>query len=237
MSLDPLNPDAGTEARQTPVAAFCRACGKGLASDQVINYSGTVYCAEHAPQTASSQANPYTAPPPSPAYASNISPGLAFVLGLIPGVGAIYNGQYAKGFIHVLVTGVVFSLADRGAGLEAFAPILVFAWFFYMAFEAYHTARRRMLGEPVDEFSSILPRSDLQSAVPIGPLLLIGLGVILLLHQLELVDLYRIRRYVAPVVLIASGVYLLHGRMKANRSDGLRPPDHTTAEGMFHGRG
>ncbi len=233
MSLDPLTPETGPEApRPKPVVAYCRACGKGLASDQIVNYSGTVYCADHAPRTAEAAPNnPYTAPP----YVSAaVSPGLAFVLGLIPGVGAIYNGQYAKGFVHVLATGVVFSLADKGAGLEMFGPILVFAWFFYMAFEAYHTARRRILGEPVDEFSSILPRQDGTPAAPIGPLLLIGLGVILLLHQLDLIDLYRIRRYVAPTVLIASGLFLLYGRLKNNGT--ARPSGDAASEGMFHGR-
>ena len=29
-------------------------------------------------------------------------------------------------------------------------------WMFYMAFEAYHTARKRRIGEPVDEYSSML---------------------------------------------------------------------------------
>ena len=32
----------------------------------------------------------------------DISPGLAFFLGWIPGVGAIYNGQYAKGLVHAV---------------------------------------------------------------------------------------------------------------------------------------
>lgn len=231
MSLDPLNPEMGQQEKQEkPVVAYCRACGKGLAQDAVINYSGTVYCVEHMPQAGA--ANPYTAPAAAGGAMSNVSPGLAFVLGLIPGVGAIYNGQYAKGFVHVLITGVIFSLADRGSGMEAFGPILVFAWFFYMAFEAYHTSRRRLLGEPVDEFSSILPRNEAQTAFPVGPLLLIGLGVIMLLHQLELVDLYRIRRYVAPVVLIASGLFLLYGRLKANGADAGRP----AAGEIFHGR-
>jgi len=44
-------------------------------------------------------ANPYVQPPVSPVFSgvNNTSPALAFLLGLIPGVGAIYNGQYVKG--------------------------------------------------------------------------------------------------------------------------------------------
>ena len=87
------------------------------------------------------------------------SPGLAFVLGLIPGVGAIYNGQYAKGLVHVIIIGLTISILSNGAarGLEPLLSLLLAGFWFYMAFEAYHTARRRQLGQAVDEFSSLIP--------------------------------------------------------------------------------
>ena len=31
------------------------------------------------------------------------SPGVAMLLGFIPGVGAMYNGQFVKGFVHVII--------------------------------------------------------------------------------------------------------------------------------------
>ncbi len=82
-------------------------------------------------------------------------------MGFIPGVGAIYNGQYVKGLVHVVVLGILISLAsseDLSGDLEPLFGMLIAVWVFYMAFEAYHTAKRRQLGEPVDEFSSIVPR-------------------------------------------------------------------------------
>ena len=36
------------------------------------------------------------------------------------------------------------------------------AFWAYMAFEAYHTARKRQLGQPVDEFSSLVPMGESQ---------------------------------------------------------------------------
>ena len=89
------------------------------------------------------------------------SPGLAFLLGLLPGVGAIYNAQYLKGFMHVAIFGLLVTLISSGhgdGGGEAFLGILVAAWWAYMPFEAYHTAKRRQLGMPVDEWSSLLPK-------------------------------------------------------------------------------
>ena len=83
---------------------------------------GTVFCEEHAPAPAAAP------PPPAPGprlrrrlraprrgpgrgrrgyvYA-DVSPGLALFLGMIPGVGAIYNGQYAKGLVHAIVFGIL----------------------------------------------------------------------------------------------------------------------------------
>lgn len=193
-----------------PVAGYCRMCGKALTEEQARRYQGTVYCPEHVPPpaAAASSAPPHAAPAPG-----TISPGLAWVLGLIPGVGAIYNGQYAKGFIHVLITGVLIGLADRG---DVMFVLAVWAWFFYMAFEAYHTAAKRALGEPVDEFSSLFPGAGGSTGVPVAPLFLIGMGILLLLNQLEWIELHRLKRYVPPVVLISVGGYMLANRLRSS---------------------
>ena len=80
---------------------------------------------------------------------ADVSPGLALFLGMIPGVGAIYNGQYAKGMVHAIIWGMLMSIANSRAahGLEPVFVMLVMAWMAYMAFEAYHTARKRRVGE------------------------------------------------------------------------------------------
>src|SRR6476661_5031204 len=132
---------------ETAAVAYCRICGKPLCQVCQRPAQGTVYCQEHEPAAAPS-ASPYTAPPPASPYVSPYtaapgrpSPGLAFVLGLIPGVGAIYNGQYAKGLIHVLILGLLISIMNSGAarGMEPMVGMLIPVMFFYMAFEAYHT--------------------------------------------------------------------------------------------------
>jgi hypothetical protein len=189
---------------------------------------GTVYCEEHVPATAaapppaSPYASPYsgpTAPPVSPVV-SNISPGLAFVLGLIPGVGAIYNGQYAKGLVHVVVFGLLISIINSpaGGGLEPLFGMLIPAWIFYMAFEAFHTAKRRQLGETVDEFSSLMPLKAQGGGFPVAPIVLIAIGILFLLHNLEIIRLYQLLRY-WPVFLIVLGAYMLYVRV----TDGTAP--------------
>jgi hypothetical protein len=156
--------------------------------------------------------SPYTAPVPPPPLARNdASPGLAFILGLIPGVGAIYNGQYVKAFVHVIVLGILISIVSSGAasGFEPLFGMLIAAWWIYMAFEAYHTARRRQLGEPVDEFSSLWPTR--RRGFPVGPIILIAFGVMFLLMNFNFISFERIVRY-WPLLLIAIGVYLLYER-------------------------
>ena len=152
---------------------------------------------------------------------ADVSPGLALFLGLIPGVGAIYNGQYAKGMVHAIVWGVLMSIADSRAahGVE---PVFVMSRDGvdgYMAFEAYHTARKRRMGEPVDEYSSLVNLRGRSDQIPVAAVVLIILGILLLLHTLDLLDFDRVVRF-WPVLLIAAGVYLLYGRFTRPRDSG-----------------
>jgi len=160
-------------------------------------------------------ANPYVQPPVSPVFSVvNTSPALAFLLGLIPGVGAIYNGQYVKGLTHAGITGLLLSLANNNHGpSDAFLILITIAWWIYMPFEAFHTARRRQLGIPVDEWSSLLPQGAFSGRVPVGPILLIVLGVVFLLDQLDVLRFSEIARY-WPVLLIGAGAWALVARLQ-----------------------
>jgi len=212
-----------------PAIAYCRACGKPLCEACRVSAGGTVYCQEHAPVAAppggpAAESSPYTAPAPVPVSArgpipdTGASPGLAFLLGLIPGVGAIYNGQYVKGLIHVVVLGILISIVssnDAAGGLEPLFGMMIGVWVFYMAFEAYHTARKRQLGQHVDEFSSLVPLHGQHSSFPVGPAVLIAVGLLFLLNNMEIIRFSQIIRY-WPIALIALGVYMLYERLSSS---------------------
>jgi len=193
------------------VVGYCRACGKALDETTVRSAHGTIYCAEHVPAEPPSPYTTTAAPPPAPN--AEVSPGLAFLLGMIPGVGAIYNGQYAKGLVHVVILGLMITILNSGAtgGLEPVIGLMLSAFWFYMAFEAYHTARKRRMGHAVDEFSSLVPMRG-GSRFPVAPVLLIALGVLFLLHNLDILELRRVMRY-WPVALIVLGAYMLYTRV------------------------
>ena len=89
--------------------------------------------------------------------------------------------------------------------------MLVMAWWAYMVFEAYRTAQKLQRGEPVDEYSSVLQLGGGPGRFPMAAVALIVLGVLLLLHTLDLVDFERIVRF-WPVLLIAAGAYMLWAR-------------------------
>jgi len=207
-----------------PAIAYCRSCGKALCEACRHLADGTVYCAEHAPAPAAAS-SPYTAPTPPPPLVpdTGASPGLAFILGFIPGVGAVYNGQYVKGLIHVVVLGILIAIVSSGETADNLQPLfgmMIAVWVFYMAFEAYHTAKKRQLGQPVDEFSSIVPRRGEPSKFPLAPVVLIAAGLLFLLNNLDIIRFGQLLRY-WPIALIALGVYLLYERLAiSERRDG-----------------
>jgi hypothetical protein len=227
---------------EAPAIAYCRECGKALCETCRRQADGTMFCDEHAPASAwpappppppPPAPSPYTAPETTPfttpetvrsrpaSSDPGASPGLAFLLGFIPGVGAIYNGQYVKGLIHVVVMGALISIVSSdqtGENLQPLFGMMIAVWVFYMAFEAYHTAKRRQLGQPVDEFSSIMPRSGQPSRFPLAPTVLIAVGVLFLLHNLDILHIGQIIRY-WPVALICLGAYMLYERLSGNASE------------------
>lgn len=210
---------------EATITGYCRACGRALTESEVHRAHGAYYCKDHAPADSASSpyAGPYTGPAAAPAPGTGVSPAAAFWLGLIPGVGAIYNGQYAKGFVHVAVVGLGISIIsnDAAGGFEPLVGLMLAAFWAYMPFEAYHTARQRQLGQPVDELSSLVPVRG--GHFPAIPVILIGLGTVLLLDNLGLLELRRAIRY-WPMLLIVAGMYMLYNRFSLSHSAGPHPP-------------
>jgi len=206
----------------TTTATYCRSCGKPLTEEEKAAMPGRIVCNICMPAPAAAPVQPAApyGPPASPAaqpVKPGISPGLAFLLGLIPGVGAIYNGQYAKGIIHALVFGLLISISQAGLGeLEPLGILATMAWYIYMPFEAYHTARKRLLGIQVEEFSSLVELKPASGAFPVGPVLIITVGVLFLLNNLGLLRIAQLFKF-WPVLLIGLGVYMLYCRMAGDR--------------------
>jgi hypothetical protein len=136
-----------------PATAYCRTCGKPVCANCARDVRGVIYCEDCLASQVSGTMPPPPQPgavvPGAPTVASG-SPGLAALLGCIPGVGAMYNGDYAKGFIHVLIFATLIWAADHVNDLFGLA---IAAFCVYMPIEAYQTAKAHALGlQPPDPF-------------------------------------------------------------------------------------
>ncbi len=122
----------------TTATAYCQTCGKPICAGCVRNTAaGQILCE---PCLASWQAfqQPFVVPSTGP------NPSAAAVLGLIPGVGAMYNGQFFKGLIHVVIFAVLISITEY----HGIFGIFIGAWCLYQSFEAFHTAKALREGQP-----------------------------------------------------------------------------------------
>lgn len=154
----------------------------------------------------------YPAPPGAPYQvrpAGSSSPTIAFILGLFPGLGAIYNGQYNKGLIHIAIfASIIVALStDIGEGLGAMLGIFLAGFVFYCAFEAMRTAQAKLAGTVPSD-----PLESWSKERPIGPVILIGLGAVLLLNNFRFFDFIRLGRF-WPLILIGVGLYMFRNRL------------------------
>ena len=135
---------------------------------------------------------------------------LAFLLGFIPGLGAIYNAEYNKALIHIMIfAGIILGLSsDFGQGLGPIFVLAVVIFPFYMAIDAMRVARARATGETLSD-----PFEAWTKNRPIGPIILIGLGALFLLNNFGVFDFFRIRQIFWPVVLIGVGFLMLRNRV------------------------
>jgi hypothetical protein len=204
---------------------YCRNCGKPLCPECTRDVRGALYCEDCLSRIVFGAAAAPNAPagapgllpgqmPPRP---TTTRPGAAMVLGFIPGLGAVYNGEYVKALIHVCIFGGIIAAlsSDIPDGFYPFLGVALACFYFYMPIDAYRTAKARETGEPlpVDAFPSIMAEGKL----PTGPVILIGLGVIMLFANFGLFHWLRLGR-LWPIGLIALGVWILFGRNRQTPS-------------------
>jgi len=224
--------------------AYCRTCGKPLCSTCTRDVRGVIYCEECLASQLSG-----TMPPPGPAAvppgakrSGAPSPGLAAILGVIPGVGAMYNGEFAKGFIHVVIFATLIWMTNN---IHELFGLAIAAFCIYMPIEAYKTARAREMGlPPPDPFglnnlfspggsakpsaapaASVVPAGGAPSAAPdeppvdaaCGPRVPVGAFILIGLGVLFLLDELGVMHMhnlwrFWPLVLIAIGIRILMRR-------------------------
>ena len=122
----------------TAATAFCQNCGRALCQACVRNAPGGMILCEPCLASWQQYQQPFAALHEGP------NPSAAAILGLIPGVGAMYNGQFFKGLVHVVVFAVLVSIAHH----DGIFGLFIAAWVLYQSFEAFHTAKALRDGQP-----------------------------------------------------------------------------------------
>jgi hypothetical protein len=133
------------------------------------------------------------------------SPLFALLLGLVPGVGAAYNGQNIKALTHFLAVVGLWVLADIfGMPLEIAFGLGSAAFYFYSIYDAFQSAQCMRRGEDLsgeDERLKLFLQQHMNLfgalLISVGALAMLDFWIPHLLHQLW------------PVMLIIAGGYLI----------------------------
>jgi len=205
---------------ESEATGFCRNCGKPMCPVCVRPVRDVLYCEDCLANImgipgAQPAGGAGALPPVDAAMPAGVpphrgsSPGAAFVLGLIPGLGAVYNGQYNKALIHIVVFAamIVGLNSDIGDAAETVLSFLLAGFILYMAFDAHRTARAKLIGDATAD-----PIESWSKERPVGPIILIGLGLLFLLNNFSWFPMWRVGR-LWPLILIGVGVLLFRNRL------------------------
>jgi Domain of unknown function (DUF5668)/B-box zinc finger len=216
--------------------AYCRTCGKPLCANCTRPVRGVIYCEDclgarmetpaapgvppgFVPGTYSAAPGRIPAPPVhQPGSGSGPNPTVAGILaGFFPfGVGAVYTGQYAKGLAHLAVFALLIAgcnAADNSHS-DALGVIcgLGLAFFYvYQIIDAVRSARAIQTAQPVPDPFGLAATfgggAKIEtSKIPVGAIVLIGIGLLFLLHTMGLTEFGLDRFW--PLILIGLGAWL-----------------------------
>jgi hypothetical protein len=223
---------------ETPATAYCRTCGKALCATCSRNVHGVIYCeeclaarVEGAPVAAATVPAWQPTGSPNPAVAGILS-------GFFPfGVGVMYCGEFTRALVHAAVFIGIIAIqhpdTDVAGMLHGFA---IAFWYFFMIVDSVRVAKAKQRGEPVPDLLGIglgHPSEPVAGAavpstggvpatggepvapphrhVPIGPLLLIALGILFMLNVSEIWIFSWDRTW--PFIVIGVGIWMLFSRI------------------------
>jgi Domain of unknown function (DUF5668)/B-box zinc finger len=213
----------------TAAVAFCRTCGKPLCNNCTRDVRGVIYCEaclaarmEGTAPAAGFVPPAQTVYPPigtpmagvPPPINPGPNPTVAGILGAIPlGLGAVYCGQYAKGLVHlgIFVLAIVGEASDVPWYVHAGLGIFLGFFWVYQIVDAIRTAHAIQAGQPAPDpfgLSQTFGTGEKfeGTKVPIGAAVLIGLGVLFLLHTAGIFEIGM--GLFISLILIFLGVWL-----------------------------
>jgi hypothetical protein len=216
--------------------AFCRTCGKPLCQTCTRDVRGVIYCesclaARLDGTVPAAGFVPPTPPPPQTGYQQFMDQGLGLKVGPGPssgpnpavagilagffpiGVGAVYTGQYAKGLAHLVIAVLMILGVSSDLPWYVIMVIGISMGFFYIyqIMDAVRSAKAIQLGQPIPDPFGLAQTFGAgerfeSTKVPAGAAVLIGLGLLFLLHTIGIFEFGLDHFW--PLILIFLGVWL-----------------------------
>ncbi len=175
---------------------FCSKCNKPLCEECSIETNGKVFCKECVAEEVKR------------IKVKRKSPSLAAILSIVPGLGAIYNGQILKGISFILIFASLVGLEDYARNFENIIFGLMIAGFYlYMIIDSYNSARAINLGLE-DVFSYPKEGSTLFGIT------LLFLGIAFLLANFGVIEYEHIVK-LWPLIFIIIGAKMIYNWRKS----------------------
>jgi hypothetical protein len=151
----------------------------------------------------------YSKPPKSPALAGILS--IVF-----PGTGSLYNREYMKGILYILIFAGLVTLQTQGDG-QPFKGLILAGFYFFQIIDAIQVAKNINLKAAGGE--AVAPE-DIALAIKTGSIfwgfVLIGLGVIFLLANFNVFNYDAIWRF-WPLLVIGFGGKVIYDYYRRNK--------------------
>lgn len=199
--------------------ARCQSCGRGLCPSCDHRIKGAPYCQDCI--VAGIELLRRSAPSGQAPVPGNCkSPGMALLLGLIPGLGAAYNGQNIKALVHFAVTVGLWEMADIFQ--TSMFGLAGAVFYLYSLYDARQSAKRLNAGEDLKAEDEKL-KQMLRENTHIWGSMLVGIGVLAILNSLlHRFFIFRLPGLM-PLLLVLGGFFLV--RHYFHHADDGHPPD------------
>jgi hypothetical protein len=150
-----------------------------------------------------------------PGPTSGPNPAVAGILaGFFPfGVGAVYCSQYAKGLAHLMIFALLIFASDHAGSWDWIFGIGIAFFYVYQIIDAVRTAKALQEGQPAPDplgLGQSFSMGDKFDAgkVPVGAVVLIGVGVLFLLHTMGFWE-FGFERF-WPLILVLLGAWMFY---------------------------
>jgi ABC-type polysaccharide/polyol phosphate export permease len=146
------------------------------------------------------------------------SPGFAGVLGMFPfGVGALYNGQYTKALLHLVIFSGLVHMQGRGSG-QPFIGLVLAGFIVYQFFDNIQSAKaiNAAASGQAAAADQALPEIPSQGSIFWG-VVLIALGGLLILANFEIINYDTLFDF-WPVAVIVLGLKLVFDALAKSKN-------------------